>query len=387
MFELHRFRQTLTARLLNIATFAALTSPLLAAAVGCAGKGVVDGAHSGGGGAGGEGQGGATASTGTESPLITKCFEWTAADTCPSEADAYSLLMLNCDQSPAGPGTLEGSQCCYPISNIDTCATGRPFLVAQRAVTAEVRRGVASRSWASAPQLPDVTALALADRAALADAWLADARMEHASVASFGRFALELLAVGAPAELVTAAHQAAIDEVRHASLCFAFASAYAGVTLAPAPFPFGGAVAVQSDLAAMAAAAVREGCVGETLAALQAAEQLEHATDPAVRAALTMIAEDEAAHAELAWRAVAWALAQGVPAVHHAVAAAFAAATQGLPAAAREGASSAALAAHGRLDPAALHATLARSLDDVVGLCARSLLGGLKAPRAAAALS
>jgi hypothetical protein len=389
MLESHRFRQALTARLLNIVTFAALTTPLVGAAVSCGGKGVVDGSGHGEGGAGG--QGGATGSTASSTtstglPLTTKCFVWTTSDTCPSEAEAYSLLMLSCEQVPAGPGMFQGAECCYPIDNNGSCVAGRPFLVARRAVTAEVRRGGAARAWASAPELPDVTALSPADRAALASAWLADARMEHASVASFARFSLDLLAVGAPAELVAAAHAAAIDEVHHARLCFAFASAYAGATLTPEPFPFGGAVAVESDLAALAAAAVREGCVGETLAALQAAEQLAQATDPAVRAALTTIAEDEAAHAELAWRTVAWALAQGVPAVQRAVAAAFADVTAGAPAA-LAGASSAALAAHGRPDPAALHATLARSLRDVVGLCARSLLGETPTSLVAAALS
>lgn len=53
-----------------------------------------------------------------------------------------------------------------------------------------------------------------------------------------------------------------------------------------------------------------EGCVGETLAALDAAEALASATDPHVRAALARIADDERRHAELAFRFVAWALQQ-----------------------------------------------------------------------------
>ncbi|WP_441292448.1 hypothetical protein ACSRUE_20510 [Sorangium sp. KYC3313] len=44
-----------------------------------------------------------------------------------------------------------------------------------------------------------------------------------------------------------------------------------------------GAVAVSAALAAVAARAVREGCAGETLAAVLAAEQLGHAQDPAAR--------------------------------------------------------------------------------------------------------
>ncbi|WP_437625482.1 hypothetical protein [Sorangium sp. So ce1151] len=41
---------------------------------------------------------------------------------------------------------------------------------------------------------------------------------------------------------------------------------------------------MSQDLAAVAASAAREGCVGETLAAVLAAEQLGQARDPAVRA-------------------------------------------------------------------------------------------------------
>lgn len=43
---------------------------------------------------------------------------------------------------------------------------------------------------------------AAAARVCLRHAWLADASAEHASVASFARFALELMAVGAPGGLV-----------------------------------------------------------------------------------------------------------------------------------------------------------------------------------------
>src|SRR6185436_7062049 len=129
--------------------------------------------------------------------------------------------------------------------------------------------------WQARETSPALDALSPGERAALAEAWARDALLEHASVASFGRFALELLAFGAPADLIEAAHRAALDEVRHARLCFALAGAYRGEALAPGAFPFDGAVRLAGDLAALAESAVLEGCVGETLAALQAAEQLE----------------------------------------------------------------------------------------------------------------
>jgi hypothetical protein len=320
-------------------------------------------------GTGGAGTGGAATGTGgaTSDAGVPKC---------PSMVDAYGKIPM---QSPCSQilseGTFAGGQCCYQVAQTPCLGTGRPFLDEGRARTASPRRAPASGgAWAAeGVTAPQLAGLPLAARARLAAAWTTDGLLEHASVASFGRFAFELLAVGAPAELIAAAHRAAVDEVEHARLCLSLAGAYAGEAIAPAPFPFQGRVEVSADLAAIAARAVREGCVGETLASIQAAEQLALAQDPAVRAALARITEDEARHAELAWRFVAWALAQGDARVFAAVAQAFAE-----PAALPDGGPDALFAevmeAHGRLDAASLRATLTRALDDVVRPCAASLL-------------
>ena len=45
-------------------------------------------------------------------------------------------------------------------------------------------------------------------------------------MASFSKFALELLAVGALASLLQRAHQAALDEIRHAQLSLDVVSIY-----------------------------------------------------------------------------------------------------------------------------------------------------------------
>lgn len=58
--------------------------------------------------------------------------------------------------------------------------------------------------------------------------------------------------------------------------------------------------------------------MGETVAALEAREALDRATDPQVRAALERIAADEQSHAELAWRFVSWALRHS-PLLQHAL--------------------------------------------------------------------
>lgn len=105
---------------------------------------------------------------------------------------------------------------------------------------------------------------------------------------------------------------------------------------------------------------------------VQAAEQLARAEDPAVRAALARIAEDESRHAALAWRTVAWALQRGGAPVRAAVEEAFTA-PLAFPA---EGAEvdASVLAAHGRLDAPTLRAATARALDGIVRPCAAALL-------------
>ena len=61
----------------------------------------------------------------------------------------------------------------------------------------------------------------------------------------------------------------------------------------------------------MALSTALEGCVEETLSCLVAAEQAARCVDDRlVRAALCSIVKDEARHAALAWRALAWAVAQ-----------------------------------------------------------------------------
>jgi hypothetical protein len=156
------------------------------------------------------------------------------------------------------------------------------------------------------------------ERAELRQAWLADALLEHASIASFARFTLELLSLGAPAHLVEASQRAGLDEVRHARACFALASRFAEQPLGPSTLPMQG-VELAATPAALAAAVLREGCIGETLAAALARSQLEVVGDEACRTALEMIAHDEAQHSLLAWRTVKHALELGGAEVARAV--------------------------------------------------------------------
>jgi hypothetical protein len=182
---------------------------------------------------------------------------------------------------------------------------GRPFLVGGTPRQA----GVTTRTdWASAAHAPDLRGLDSNARGALAAHWTELGLMEHASVAAFARFVLELMAAGAPSELVSSAQRALGDEIEHARLCFGLASTYASKPLGPGELCTRG---VLDDLGVHATVvrAIHEACVGETLAAIEALEALTSASDPAVIDVLERVVRDETAHAELGWRFLKWALA------------------------------------------------------------------------------
>lgn len=122
--------------------------------------------------------------------------------------------------------------------------------------------------------------------------------------------ALELLALGAPAELVAATHRAALDEVEHARTCFAIAARLDSTRSAPGPGRLAlEGLALATTPAALAERLVTEGCVGEALAALVLREAAERCADPAIAGAVRRMAEDEAEHAALAFRTAAWLVA------------------------------------------------------------------------------
>lgn len=279
---------------------------------------------------------------------------------------------FNISDVPCGPDPSAMGQCCYYAMGVVLECGGRPFVVGGSARTAEP----ATRSDWRAAVTPGASDLDSGLRSRLAAAWTRDALDEHASVASFARLALELLAVGAPAELVSLAQRAMGDEIRHAELCFGLASAYVGEPVGPSALSMTGALGARTSLAEVASAAVREGCVGETIAAFIAGSARDGATDPAVRAALGVIARDEASHAELAWKLVAWALRTGDADVARAIEDAFAAALSSPPALRDDEVGDPRTAEHGQLSGAARRELAEQALAEVIRPCARALLAG-----------
>jgi hypothetical protein len=271
---------------------------------------------------------------------------------------------------PCGPDPTS-DRCCYVVETDYAICEGRPLLVDGAVVSAStVRR----EDWATDVDIATAE-LTPIERAALAAEWAASGRAEHASVASFARAALELLALGAPAELVHGAQRAMGDEILHAKLCFGIASRLGDRSVGPGRLDAGAPIAARLDPIDVAVATTVEGCINETLSALVVLTERDAATDPGVRRALERIAEDEARHAALAWKTVRWLIdAFGEP-VHRAVAEAFA--NTPPPAAPRVARSvpTDVARAFGRLEPAEAHAVLRRGYTEIVVPCSRALLG------------
>ncbi|MFO7561119.1 MAG: ferritin-like domain-containing protein [Enhygromyxa sp.] len=209
--------------------------------------------------------------------------------------------------------------CCYHW--FEYCS-GRPLLDGETMIVAPLRPG---SSWSCDPaevaapsDRPD-SAIDPQLRARLGELWVEDARMEHASIAAFERATLELMAMAAPPELLAEIQLAAADEVVHAQRCFGLAARFSGQPREPGPLSSleprvvglaaeAGPEQAGADWVRLALDTFVEGCVGETIATLTARRALRRCEDPASRATLELIVDDEGRHAGLAWQTIRWIL-------------------------------------------------------------------------------
>jgi len=187
------------------------------------------------------------------------------------------------------------------------CAIGRPMIVEG---VARSSASTARLDWLAsddASALPAIEGISPETARAVAEHWTRVAALEHASIGSFARFSLQLLALGAPPALLVEAQRAAADEIAHAQTAYAIASHFAGRAVGPGPLPDAGA-AIPTDRASFVRALVEEACVGETIGAAEARALGEVAGCEALARIHRTIADDEQRHAELAWKTLAWVL-------------------------------------------------------------------------------
>lgn len=191
---------------------------------------------------------------------------------------------------------------------------GRQLRSRGRVLLARVATGSA---WSRVEVGGDVVPGAEGDeRRALAAQWRENGRTEHASVAAFARLTLDLMALGAPPELVAAANRDALDEIRHTELCFALARALDGEDESPGPFPeaLDARTLSRSRRLALAELAVHsliDGALHEGVSARVVAKLAARCEDPSVVAILKEIAADEGRHARHGWDVVRYCLDEG----------------------------------------------------------------------------
>jgi bacterioferritin (cytochrome b1) len=182
---------------------------------------------------------------------------------------------------------------------------GRPLMCDGVAQVATIGIG---RSWIEGPS-PKYSQRTKEQRHVLATFWLRTAQLEHASVASFHQFGLDLMRFGASPDLLMRTSKAAMDEISHAKAAFAITEGFLGHPVSPEEFNM--RLQPAKSLAEFAVNVAMEGAVNETLAVVLATLQHEKCEDYAIKKLLMDIIREEAEHAELAWDTLRWLIDVG----------------------------------------------------------------------------
>jgi hypothetical protein len=166
-----------------------------------------------------------------------------------------------------------------------------------------------------------VEQLSAAERARLAETWTRRSAAEYLAVSTFAVLAIDLVAAGAPADVLSLCMRAGIDEVRHAELCLRMIEIYGGKRVMPPP----GMSSLPDDperpkLFQALANTMLVSCVSETYATTVLTATRDLTTDPVAHAVLTSIYSDEVMHARLGWSYLRYALEKGGPAAVEAAA-------------------------------------------------------------------
>lgn len=159
-----------------------------------------------------------------------------------------------------------------------------------------------------APKLePDV-------RAELARIWGERIPTEYRSITGFATFSFDLIAAGAPVDLVAVCHRVCIDELRHTELAVRMVEVYGG-TRPDLPRDISNLPA-DAKLTAVGQAcrsAILLSCLGETFACTELAMLRDRAVDPVVQGVLTIFLSDEIVHARIGWAYLAHAMKTADP--------------------------------------------------------------------------
>ena len=187
---------------------------------------------------------------------------------------------------------------------------GRPFVVngkyrSSASLMEQIDESNAKTEW-NIDQVPRILANSSSNQA-IAIEFLNQGEGEHASVASFARHTLQLMSMGAPTTMLIGSQKAALDEIKHAKMCYGIAKSFLGAKIQPSTLNIDGSVTKISN-SEIIQSVITEGCIGETVAAVRAQLSVHYAKEPNIKSILQEIASDETNHSQLAWNTVQWAI-------------------------------------------------------------------------------
>jgi hypothetical protein len=160
----------------------------------------------------------------------------------------------------------------------------------------------------------ETTAAALPkpERARLAETWKRRAAAEYLAVSTFSVLAIDMVAAGAPADVLSHCVRSQLDEIRHAELAIRMVEIYGGKRIQPPSGMSNLPDKPGTDKLHQAAAnTLLVSCVSETYATTVLTATRDLTTDPVALAVLTSIYSDEVMHARLGWSYVRYAIDQG----------------------------------------------------------------------------
>ena len=204
---------------------------------------------------------------------------------CPACTGYVRFATQVSDIPAAGPFVLEPAIAFQPQWERSGVIVGRPLLV----------DGVSHTAALTEPAPADDELVRTLRRAA---------EGEHAAIATFARTLCELMALGAPLELITRTQQALADELRHTTMTLAQLARLGDGAHAFGPLPEATASLHRSVGELMADVSL--GAASERAAVDEARADAARCTDPQLREFFSTIADDEARHAQLAEDTVAW---------------------------------------------------------------------------------
>lgn len=141
--------------------------------------------------------------------------------------------------------------------------------------------------------------------------WIEKGLSEHASIATFSKFKLELMGIGAPLWLIQLANEATSDEIRHTQIAFDIANMMKRneeLCITSNDFP-SHTINIDGDWNKIALDTAIGGAFGETISALTMEMTYD---DDIINQYIYSIKMDEIRHSALAWTTIKWMIDEGI---------------------------------------------------------------------------